>query len=126
MKMDQDFTDASMFTLKQRQRQVALTEELIFRPSVNVDWWDSQSGLFIFSKYNKMHAPVHFLHDGIDQLILGNANAHIPASIGKLDFSERDFVIGSDFDLFYQNAALVRRRSDHSGRNRAVLLLLRA
>ena len=106
MKMDQDFTDASMFTLKQRQRQVALTEELIFRPSVNVDWWDSQSGLFIFSKYNKMHAPVHFLHDGIDQLILGNANAHIPSSIGKLDFSERDFVIGSDFDLFYQNAAL--------------------
>lgn len=106
MNMDQDFTPASMFTLTQEQKQIAVTEELIFRPSINVDWWDSQSGLFIFTKYNKMHAPVHFLSDGIENLILGNANAHIPQSIGQLDFQEDNFVIGSDFDLFYQNAAL--------------------
>ena len=106
MNMDQDFTTRSMFTLTQEQKQIALTEELIFRPSIDVDWWDSQSGLFIFTKYNKMHAPVHFLEDGIDNLILGNANAHIPQSIGQLDFREDNFVIGSDFDLFYQNAAL--------------------
>lgn len=106
MTMDQDFTTRSMFTLTQEQKQIALTEELIFRPSIDVDWWDSQSGLFIFTKYNKMHAPVHFLSDGIENLILGNANAHIPQSIGQLDFQEDNFVIGSDFDLFYQNAAL--------------------
>ena len=106
MNMDQDFTPASMFTLTQEQKQIAVTEELIFRPSIDIDWWDSQSGLFLFSKYNRMHAPVHFLNEGIDNLILGNANAHIPQSIGQLDFQEDNFVIGSDFDLFYQNAAL--------------------
>ena len=106
MNLDQDFTPLRMFTLEQRQRQVAVTEELIFRPSVDVSWWDSQSGLFLFGKYNRMHAPVHFFEDGIENLILGNANAHIPPSIGRLDFQEDDFVIGSDFDLFYQNAAL--------------------
>lgn len=106
MAMDQDFTPASMFTLTQEQKQIAVTEELIFRPSVDAEWWDSQSGLFVFSKYNRMHAPVHFLNDGIESLILGNANAHIPQSIGQLDFLEDNFVIGSDFNLFYQNAAL--------------------
>ncbi|MBQ9184538.1 MAG: TonB-dependent receptor [Bacteroidales bacterium] len=106
MNLDQDFTSARMFTLEQRQRQIAVTEELIFRPSIDVDWWDSQSGLFLFGKYNRMHAPVHFFEDGIENLILGNANAHIPQSIGYLDFQEDDFVIGSDFDLFYQNAAI--------------------
>lgn len=106
MSLDQDFTPVSMFTLTQRQRQAAVTEELMFRPAAKPDWWSSRSGVFLFSKYNAMHAPVHFLQDGIESLIVGNANAHIPESIGYLDFLENDFIIGSDFDIFYQNAAV--------------------
>lgn len=106
MSLDQDFTPASMFTLQQRQRQAALTEELIFKPSSGVSWWDSQTGVFISAKYNRMHAPVNFLPDGIETLILGNANSHIPPFVGRLAFEEESFIIGSDFDLFYQNTAL--------------------
>ena len=106
MDIDQDFTTASMFTLTQRQRQGALTQEVIFRPARKVSWWDSQSGVFAFVRYNAMHAPVRFKEDGIRTLILDNANAHIPDFFGKLAFEENEFVIGSDFGLFSYNAAL--------------------
>lgn len=106
MTLDQDFTTAKMFTLQQRQRQIALTEELIFKPSSGLSWWDSQTGVFISAKYNRMHAPVNFLSDGIETLILGNANSHIPPFVGKLAFEEENFIIDDDFDLFYHNAAL--------------------
>ncbi len=106
MTLDQDFTTAKMFTLQQRQRQIALTEELIFKPSSGLSWWDSQTGVFISAKYNRMHAPVNFLSDGIETLILGNANSHIPPFVGRLAFEEENFIIDDDFDLFYHNAAL--------------------
>lgn len=106
MDIDQDFTTASMFTLTQRQRQGALTQELILKPVSKVSWWDSQSGVFAFVRYNAMHAPVRFKEDGIRTLILDNANAHMPAYFGKLEFSEDNFLIGSDFDILTYNAAL--------------------
>lgn len=106
MDLDQDFTRASMFTLTQRQRQGALTQEVVFKPVSKVFWWDSQSGVFAFVRYNAMHAPVDFKPDGIRTLILDNANAHIPEFFGKLSFEEEHFVIGSDFGLASWNAAL--------------------
>lgn len=105
MDMDQDFTPESMFTLNQTQKQVALTQELIARPKKHPAWWNSQTGLFVMAKLNRMSAPVRFLEDGIKSLILDNANSGIPQELGKLDILENDFLISSDFDILLGNAA---------------------
>ena len=88
MDLDQDFTPKSMFTLTQTQRQYAVTQELIFKPVSKPEWWDSQTGFFCFVKYNNMSAPVRFLRDGINSLILDNANANIPEAFVPLVVSE--------------------------------------
>lgn len=105
MDMDQDFSPASMFTLNQKQRQGAVTQEFILRPRTRPDWWNSQTGVFGMVKFNRMSAPVRFLQDGIKSLILDNANAGIPQEFGRLDILEDNFLIGSDFDILLGNFA---------------------
>lgn len=105
MDLDQDFTPKSMFTLNQTQNQVAVTQEFVVRPKVRRQWWDSQSGVFAFARYNGMDAPVTFLQDGIRQLILDNANSHIPSEFGKLEILEDKFVISSNFAVWNYNVA---------------------
>ena len=116
MELDQDFTPKSMFTLNQIQRQYAITQELIFRPESKPDWWDSQTGFFCFAKYNNMSAPVGFLRDGINSLILDNANANIPEAFGTLDIIGDSFPIKSDFGIFTYNAALYHESYFRLGR----------
>ena len=116
MELDQDFTPKSMFTLNQIQRQYAVTQELIFKPESKPDWWDSQTGLFGFVKYNNMSAPVGFLRDGINSLILDNANANIPEAFGTLDIIGDSFPIKSDFGIFTYNAALYHESYFRLGR----------
>lgn len=116
MDLDQDFTPKSMFTLTQTQRQYAVTQELIFKPVSKPEWWDSQTGFFCFAKYNNMSAPVRFLRDGINSLILDNANANIPEAFGTLDIIEEQFPIGSDFGIFTYNAALYHESYFRLGR----------
>ena len=116
MELDQDFTPKSMFTLNQIQRQYAVTQELIFKPESKPDWWDSQTGLFCFAKYNNMSAPVRFLRDGINSLILDNANANIPEAFGTLDIIGDSFPIKSDFGIFTYNAALYHESYFRLGR----------
>lgn len=113
MDMDQDFTDRSMFTLAQIQREGALTQEIVLRPKDDwkKDWWDWQSGVFAFWKFNRMSAPVRFKQDGINELILGNANANIPEDVsGGMDaplaILESSFPIGSEFGINTFGAAM--------------------
>jgi len=104
MNMDQDFTPQSVFTLQQKQKQAAVTQEFIFRPKEDVEWWDSQTGVFAFYRYNYMDAPVNFLYDGVNTLILGNANNGIPDP-DYLDFLEDEFLIATDFKIHTYNTA---------------------
>ena len=106
MNMDQDFTSRSMFTLEQRQRQYATTQDMNIRPAHHPSWWNRQTGIYLMAKYNDMTAPVVFKQQGIDGLILDHANQGIPASLGQLRFEETSFPIHSDFDLFTGNIAL--------------------
>lgn len=105
MDMDQDFTDKSMFTLNQTQKQYAVTQEFILRKNEHPDWWDAQTGAFVFARKNGLGAPVTFLKDGISSLIIDNANAHIPSDFGTLELKEDNFVIDSDFDIWSYNVA---------------------
>lgn len=113
MDLDQDFTDRSMFTLAQIQREGALTQELVLKPQDGwkTEWWNWQSGVFAFWKFNRMSAPVRFKQDGINDLILGNANAGIPEDVAggydaPLAIREQAFPIGSEFGINTFGAAL--------------------
>ena len=111
MQMDQDFTVRSMFTLKQAQLEGALTQELILKPEAGwrKSWWNWQTGFFAFAKYNDMSAPVRFKHDGIQDLILANANSGLQSVFGDAAafmLQEDEFDISSDFGITTAGAAL--------------------
>lgn len=74
MNIDNDFTTASLFTLLQEQREHALTEDLVLRTYDEKRRWQWITGAYGFYKSLKMNAPVTFMQDGIDRLILAAAN----------------------------------------------------
>ena len=51
-------------------------------------------------------APVSFLRDGIESLILDNANRNIPSQIGFLEISDNELPVASDFRIASWGAAL--------------------
>ena len=111
MEMDQDFTVRSMFTLRQTQMEGALTQELILKPEASwrKPWWNWQTGFFGFAKYHDMSAPVRIQQDGLQDLILANANSGIQSVFGPgsgLSFQEDEFDISIDFGIAAAGAAL--------------------
>lgn len=106
MRMDQDYTPRSVFTLRQRQLSGAGTMELILRRAYEKAVWKPQTGVFALYKLNSLYAPVLFKRDGIESLILDNANSHIPTDIGHLEISDTRMPVNSDFLIGTWNAAL--------------------
>lgn len=106
MRMDQDYTPESIFTLQQKQLSTAGTLEIRFRRKDGTVAWQPQTGLFTLFKFNHLAAPVTFKRDGIQRLILDNANGHIPADIGYLSIPDPEFPVDSDFLIGAWNFAL--------------------
>lgn len=106
MRMDQDFTPESVFTLEQKQRSGTLTAEFTFRPIKEHKHWQPKTGMFGFFKTLSMSAPVNFKQDGINSLILENANSHIPDGMGHLEIQETQFPVESDFMILSWNTAI--------------------
>lgn len=75
MLLDQDFTPLSCFTLMQRRTEHALTEEIVFR-SHGGSRYSWLAGAFGFWRSSHMSAPVTFLHDGIERIIVANIIEH--------------------------------------------------
>ena len=100
MEMDNDFTEKSYFRLVQAQRENGVTAEVLLRGDRDREWqW--LAGGFLFGKRLQLRAPVTFLSDGIDELILANANAGIASAFPgeSILIRERAFGIESDFFL---------------------------
>ena len=106
MHMDQDYTEKSIFTLQQKELSGAGTMEVTVRRADEEALWQPQTGLFTFYRLNQMSAPVTFKREGIETLILGNANSHIPTDIGQLAISDQLMPVNSDFLIDTWNAAL--------------------
>ena len=106
MHMDQDYTPKSIFTLQQKQLSGAGTMEITVRKKDSDALWQPQTGLFTFYRRNSLLAPVTFKRDGIETLILDNANSHIPTYIGYMNISDTEMPINSDFMIDSWNAAL--------------------
>lgn len=109
MDMDQDYLPLSYFTLVQQQEEHSISQEIILKPGERKEnGWDWISGLSFFHKSNTMSAPVTFLHDGIDELILGAANAGIGSVFPGhgIDIRQDSFIMNSDFRTATTGAAL--------------------
>jgi len=106
MHMDQDYTARSIFTLQQKQLSGAATAELLLRKADRKASWQPTTGLFSFYRLNHLTAPVTFKREGIQSLILDNANKNIPDDIGYLDIPDETMPVDSDFLLGFWNAAL--------------------
>lgn len=113
MTLDQDFTPRSMFTMQQCQREHTITEEIVIRNADRTERWQWISGVFAFAKWLDMSSPVTFKRDGIEQLILHNANKNISTIFPGygLEIPEQSFVITSDFEIPTYGAALYHQSS---------------
>ncbi|MDO5760700.1 MAG: TonB-dependent receptor plug domain-containing protein, partial [Bacteroidota bacterium] len=74
LELDNDFTSLSYFTLHQKEKDYAFSQEFIFKDDNHNNKWNWIGGAFVFYKYLDMQAPVLFKQDGINALILDNAN----------------------------------------------------
>lgn len=107
MLLDNDFTALSLFTLDQSQKEHAVTVELQTR-SAGDGTWRHLDGAFLFGKHLEIDSPVLFKRDGVDRLILDNANRGIGMVFpGEyLSILEDNFTIDSGFRIPTFGAAM--------------------
>lgn len=95
MTLDQDFLPESYFTLTQKKKETAVTEEVVFKGSLkNYNWI---AGLLGYYKHMDMDAPVTFKDVGIRSLIedhRNDANPYYPIS-----WDTRQFTLNSRFTV---------------------------
>ena len=101
MLLDNDFTAESYFTLKQEQHEHAVTQEFILKRRDKSKSWQWNAGMFAFVKFLKTDSPVTFKRDGIENLILKNANAGIRTVFPEngIEISNDSFPIDCKFDI---------------------------
>ncbi len=113
MTMDQDYTTADIFTLVQSQQQHNGTIDALLSGPKPCEWYEWKVGLSGFAKTNKMSAPVTFMREGIDEIILGNANKGIQTVFPEdsIEIRNQEIPIGSDFGLY--NAGVAGYHQSH-------------
>ena len=107
MSIDNDFTSESFFTMVQHQKEHAITQDFVVKQDEGKQWqW--LAGLFGFMKHLGMDAPVTFKEDGINELILENANSGIHTVFPDADIliEEQMFPIESNFVIPTYGTAL--------------------
>ena len=108
MRMDNDLTPASIFTLEQEQRETAFTEDVVLRTSDKSRSWQWLTGAYGFYKNIAMNAPVNILEEGINSLVLGNMPDMIKS---LLEFDRDELTVASNFDLPTYGLALYHESS---------------
>ncbi len=108
MLMDQDYTPRDIFTLEQTQRQHNAYIDAILHGESPVPWYSYSVGLTGFMKANTMSAPVTFLREGIESVILTNANKGIHTAFPEdsLEITNETIAIPSDFQFLNLAGAL--------------------
>ncbi|MBQ0007078.1 MAG: TonB-dependent receptor plug domain-containing protein, partial [Alistipes sp.] len=108
MILDNDFTEESLFTMGQKQNEHSVTAEIMVKKRNEKSCWHPLTGAFLFGKFLSLDAPVLFKRDGIERLILDNANRGIRSVFpdAYLDIRENEFVIGNYFRIPTCGAAL--------------------
>lgn len=113
MIMDQDFTRADYFTLRQKRHEWAFTQDIFAKGTrQSYDWL---LGAFGFAKKTHTDAPVTFKQEGIDRLILDNANKSLPPGM-QLRWDEQQMLLGSNFDTTDGGFSIYHTSTVHLGR----------
>ncbi len=113
MTLDQDFLPLSYFTLTQKRREWAVTQDFIAKGNVGPYNW--LAGMFGFYKKTRMEAPVTFKDDGIANLILKNANAAMEPNGLRLSCDDDEIELGSRFRNPVWGAAIYHNSSYMAG-----------
>ena len=103
MTLDQDFLPLPYFTLTQKQKEIAVTEDIVFRGSLE-NGYSWTAGGFGFFKNMKMEAPVTFKDAGIASLIEQHRNEANPDY--PISWFTREFPLNSDFRIPTGGAAI--------------------
>ncbi|MDR0573309.1 MAG: TonB-dependent receptor [Tannerella sp.] len=98
MKMDQDFSDSSIFVLNQLQTQNAFTEEISIKSKTDRNY---QWSFGTYGFYNKLNieGPVEFKEDGIKSIlqpVFGNLKEYYP-KMPTLTITNESLYIPGDF-----------------------------
>ncbi|SEG23264.1 TonB-dependent receptor [Parabacteroides chinchillae] len=107
MKMDQDFDTLSMFTLNQKQKQNAVSQEIAFKSNTKKDY---QWSFGLYGFYDALHTegPVNFKEDGIKNILqktfddLKEQNPKMP----QLVVMDENLLIPGSFDTPSYGVAL--------------------
>lgn len=101
MLLDNDFTSLSYFSLKQKQTEHAITQEVVVKRHDTSKKWQWSNGLFAFTKQLATESPVLFKRDGIEKLILANANKglHNMFPDNNIEIADSSFLIDCNINL---------------------------
>lgn len=97
MTLDQDFLPLDYFTLTQKKREPAFTQDFVVRSADKDGFYQWLAGAFAFYKHLDMQAPVTFHDYGIAQLIEKHRNESNPNH--PIDWQSRSFPLNSDFTM---------------------------
>ena len=112
MTLDQDFLTDSYFTLTQKRREWALTQDVVAKGTAGHYSW--LAGLFGFYRHTGMDAPVTFKTDGIANLITGHRNEMNP--VYPVTWDSDIFPLYSTFTMPSGGFAAYHRSSVELGR----------
>lgn len=117
MHMDQDYTPADIFTLRQTQHQHSTSLDAFLYAPRAVEWYEWAIGVSTFVKSNGMEAPVTFMREGIETLVLANANQGIQTVFPEdsLEIRNAELPIESDFSFLNAGAAAYHQNQFHFG-----------
>ncbi len=115
MRMDQDYSPASIFTLQQKQRMFGGTADAFLEAPRPVEWYEWNIGISTFARQTTMSAPVTFKRQGIDDIILYNANKGIRSIFpnDSLEIQEPTLPITDDFVILSAGAAAYHQSTFH-------------
>ena len=113
MTLDQDFTVHDYFTLTQKRREHAVTQDFIARSYEKSEGYNWLLGASGFYRRYTMDAPVTFYDYGIEQLIEKHVNDAIPEY--PIAWDTRSFLLGSNFTSPSAGAALYHESTYHWG-----------
>lgn len=97
MTLDQDFLPLDYFTITQKKRETALTQDIVVRNNDNGGLYSWLAGVFGFYKHLRMDAPVTFHDTGIRELIENHRNDANPGY--PIEWRSRSFPLNSEFTI---------------------------
>ncbi len=113
MTLDQDFLPVDYFTLTQKKRESALSQDIVIKSVDGDRIYSWLAGGFFFYKDLKLKAPVTFLDYGIGRLIEDHRNQGNPNH--PIQWDSRKFTLYSDFKIPTWGAAFYHKSDVNLG-----------